>query len=248
MTRSSGSETLPGGALRLRAGAQRLGFALLHPDSQVLGSETLRRRLAESFDRGVFVRAVLAGDGSGATSLAPQASKVIPSRTAESQGDLATKPQQRVRIVVQASEPVLRALGERLQVHLFALGLNADLDVLPAAAFDAALAARSYDIVVLGWTPPQPRADGIESGTRVRQLLSTVVQPILRERMPAPWSAILAGSVKEPEATLLRGDHLIPLVFFHDAWQTTADLQNIHLGAVSASLGVASAHLDPTSQ
>ena len=142
----------------------------------------------------------------------------------------------------------MRALGERLQVHLFALGLNADLDVLPAPAFDAALAARSYDIVVLGWTPPQPRAEGIESGTRVRQLLSTVVQPVLRERMPAAWSALLAGSAKEPEATLLRGAHLIPLVFFHDAWQTTADLQNVHLGTVCASLGVASAHLDPTSQ
>ena len=244
MARVPPADGFPGGAERLRAPAQRLGLAIIQPESQALSSETQRRRLADSFDRALFVRAALAGDGQGAAGLAPQAARLIAARAGESQGDLVGQSQQRVRIVVAASEPVLRALGERLQAHLFALGMNADLDVLPAPALAAALAAHSYDVVVLGWTPPQPRAAQLDASTRVRLFLSSVAMPVLGKNVPASWAALVSGGAKDPEATLLRGAFCIPLVFFHDTWQTTADVLDLGLGTVAANLGLADAHLD----
>ncbi len=44
---------------------------------------------------------------------------------------------------------------------------------------------------------------------------------------------------------LLRGDLCIPLVAFHDLWQTSSDLLNVELGVAMPTLGVASAHLEP---
>lgn len=236
---------LPTGAARWRTPASRLGFALVHPKSAELASEDTRHRLAEAFDRSVFVRAVLGGDGEETERLSPRGPKTVASRSSESPADLASRPQQRARILVPASEPVLRALGERLQVHLFALGLGADLDVLGENQFEQALRLGRYDVVVLGWTPPQPRVGSLEPSTRVRLFVTSILAPILRGALPDAWAPARLASAKDPEQALLRGDLCIPLVFFHDLWQTTSDLQHVELGAAAPALGVASAHLDP---
>ena len=236
---------LPAGAARWREPAARLGIAVVHPKSVELASADIRQRLATGFDRAVFVRAVLGGDGEGTQLLSPREPKTVTSRATEPAGDLATRPQQRARIVVPASEPVLRALGERLQVHLFALGLAADLEVLAEEPFTQALTLGNYDIVVLGWTPPQPRVDALEAATRIRVFATSVLVPLLGAALPDGWSAARIAAAKDPESVLLRGDLCIPLVLYHDLWQTSSDLLNVQLGAAMPVLGVANAHLEP---
>jgi MarR-like DNA-binding transcriptional regulator SgrR of sgrS sRNA len=239
------AEPLPGGAVRWRAPAERLGFALVQPQSAVLASEPVRSKLASGFDRSVFVRAALGGDGEPTEGLSPQGTKTVSGRGSEQPpGDIGTRAQQRARIVVPQSEPVLKALGERLQVHLFAQGLAADLDLLGDEALSQALSTRNYDIVVLGWTPPQPSVGALDQETRAQNLSSSVLVPVLGEALPEAWSPGRLTTAKDPEAVLLRGSYLMPLVFFHDLWQTNADLLDLDLGAAAATLGSASAHLE----
>lgn len=247
MLRVQTAEVQPAGTARWESPAWRLGLAVVRPESPVLASTPLRRKLALSFDRDVFVRAVLSGGGRAATGLSPAAPKLVLARTPEPSGDLAMRPQQRARILVPASEPVLRALGERLQVRLFALGLNADLDVLPAEAMASAVAARAYDILVCGWTPPSPPPGRLEASLAARLLLHDVLRPALGDSLPEAWAALgRARDPKDAENALLRGDYVVPLVFFHDAWQASADLMHVQLGSTQPFLGIAGAHLDPT--
>jgi peptide/nickel transport system substrate-binding protein len=160
IARVRAQDALPAGMVRWRAPAERLGIALVEPHSATLSSEGLRRRLSETFDRGVFVRAVLGGDGEATEDLAPNGPKRVGNRAGEPPGDLGNRPQQHARIIVTSCEPVLRALGERLQVHLFALGVAADLDVLPAETFAQSLAKHDYDAVVLWLDTTATRYDG----------------------------------------------------------------------------------------
>jgi len=243
-TRVLVSKPLPAGAVRWQAPAERLGLALVHPGSVVLGSDAVRRRLSEEFDRGVFVRTMLGGDGEPTESITPHGPKTVANRAAEPAGDLANRPREHVSILVAASEPVLRALGERLQVHLFAMDLAADLDVLGTAEYTAALAAGGYDVVVLGWTPPQPSTTALEAGTRAQLLSSGILQPALGSRMPEAWSAARLGSARDVESVLLKSRLCIPLVFFHDTWQTAAEVLDLRVGATSAALDVANVHLE----
>jgi MarR-like DNA-binding transcriptional regulator SgrR of sgrS sRNA len=239
------SDVLPAGSTRWRAPAERLGLALVHPASAVLRDTRLRDKLADSFDRAIFVRAVLGGDGTGTEGLTPGGVKTVASRPTEASGDLGQKPQQKVRILVAQAEPVLRALGERLQVHLFALGVAAELDVLAPEAFEQAIATPTWDVVVLGWTPPQPRVIEFDPTARAQLLVGGVLQPILRDATPDAWAPSKLRGTREGEAIVLKDDRCIPLVFFHDLWQTAGEIVRFEPGAVAASLGVANAHFAP---
>ena len=245
LARTLTAETQPTGASRWRSPAERLGLAVVQPRSAALASSALRRRFADGFDRTVFVRSVLGGDGRETRDFTPLGAKVIAARGAEPQGDLATRPQARARVIAPAGEPLLRALGERVQVYLFALGLDATLDVLGADAFASALAARAYDVVVLGWTPPQPRSMPLEGAAIPRLLLLDVLQPTLGDSLPEGWSALRRSrDPKDAGATLLRDDWCVPLVFFHDTWQGTDDLTRLDLGTGAVGLGLANAHFE----
>lgn len=239
------ADALAQGATRWRTAAERLGLAIINPTSATLNVDLLRDKLASSFDRAVFVRAVLGGDGRGTEGLSPGGVKTVTARGSEPTADLAARPQQKARVIVAASEPVLRALGERLQVHLFALGLAADLDVLPADAFEQALVARSFDVAVVGWTPPQPAVAEFDPATRAQLLASSVLNPLLRDLAPEAWAPSRLRGAKDSEQALLRGDWCVPLVFFHDVWQTSGDIANFQPGAVAPSVGMASAYFAP---
>ena len=239
------ADGLPAGATRWRTTAERLGLAVVNPQSSTVNADGFRDKLAASFDRAVFVRAVLGGDGRGTEGISPAGLKTVTARTGEPTADLAARPQQKARVIVAASEPVLRALGERMQVHLFALGLAADLDVLSADAFEQALVVRSFDIAIVGWTPPQPAVMEFDPSTRAQLLASSVLSPLLRDTAPEAWAPARIRAAKDPEQALLRGDWCVPLVFFHDLWQTTADIANFQPGAVAPALGVASAYFAP---
>jgi len=67
----------------------------------------------------------------------------------------------------------------------------------------------------------------------------------LGDALPDGWSAARITAAKDPESVLLRGDLCIPLVLYHDLWQTSSDLLNVQLGAAMLVLGVANAHLEP---
>lgn len=235
----------PAAAARWRAPAARLGLALVQPQSRVLGSETVRHELAQRFDRAVFVRAALGGDGEATEGISPQGPRTVTSRGVEpGAAARASGPQERVRVVVGTSEPLLRALAERLQVHLYAMGLRADLVELPADDMALALSEQSYDVVVLGWTPPQPSTAALGPVAQAQLLATNLLQPILRGAMPDAWSPLRLATGKDPEQALLRGDLCVPLVLFHDRWQTTSDLLHVEIGAAAAGLGLESAHLD----
>ncbi|UCE02067.1 MAG: hypothetical protein JSW67_12510 [Candidatus Latescibacterota bacterium] len=240
------------GQVRVRVPTARLGVALLHPRSRALEGMEVRRRLAEGFDRGVFVRATLSGDGEAALGLAPSRKRSTP-RMEEAEGDLLQRPRQQVRIVTASSEPVLQKLGERLQVHLFALGLDARLDVLDSPRYAEALRTSRYDIVLLGWSPPLPErsaaafdASSLASsadGARVRSILSSLVAPILGPHMPPRWRDLLEGRETASESALLESGQLIPLIFFHDQWRAVDRVVDVHPS--HTDLGVAGAHLQP---
>lgn len=245
LARALPTDARPTGAARWRAPAERLAIAAIRPRSAALASAALRRRLNDGFDRTVFVRAVLNGDGRETRDLIPLGPKVIAARGAEPQGDLAMRPQTRARVITLAGEPVLRALGERVQVHLFALGLEATLDVLTADAFATAIASRAFDVVVMGWTPPQARSMPLEGALIPRLILSDVLQPVLGDSLPDGWSALRRSrDPKDASAVLLRDDYCLPLVFFHDIWQGSDDLLRLDLGAGAAGLGLANTHFE----
>jgi len=232
-------------AIRWRGAASRLGFLLVNPRSPVLGTDERRHELAQSFDRSVFVRVALEGDGDATEALLPGNTRRVRSRTNGSAGDLAGTAGQRARIVVSQAEPVLRALGERLQVHLYALGVAADLEALPAAEYSRELTRGHFDVAVLGWTPPQPADEGLLAVTTLQLFAASALQPALGSAFPDAWTPARLAAAKEPAAALLRGDLCIPLVFFHDLWQTPAEVLHLEPGRAGAGLGLADTHLDP---
>jgi MarR-like DNA-binding transcriptional regulator SgrR of sgrS sRNA len=244
------ARVLPGdaglsGAVRVRSTGSRLGFLLVNPQSEVLGSEANRKQLSQSFDRSVFVRIVLGGDGQASEDLLPGALRRIENRGNGSRGNLGSATGTRVRIVVSDGEPVLRALGERLFVHLYALGLTADLVVCPAAEFRGTLAAGRFDVAVLGWTPPQPADEALLATTSLQFFAAGTLQPALGEALPEAWAPARLAAAKDPAAALLRSKLCIPLVFFHDVWQTPAEVLHLEPSKAGVGLGLESVHLEP---
>jgi MarR-like DNA-binding transcriptional regulator SgrR of sgrS sRNA len=245
VTRVRPTETQLAGTIRRRSAASRLGFLLLNPQGQVLATDASRHRLAQSFDRKVFVRVVLEGDGEATEDLVPVDVRRIGTRIGSSADDLETTPGQHARIVVSQAEPVLRALGERLQVHLYALGIPAAVEALPAAGLARELAQGHYDIAVLGWTPPQSTGERLMPVTALQYFASSVLQPTLGAAMPDAWAPARLAAAKEPAAVLLRGDLCIPLVFFHDLWQTPGEVLHLEPTPAGAGLDLRDTHLEP---
>lgn len=246
MRRVAPVDLAPGGMRVVQVPAERLAMAVVSPHSVALADEAQRQRLAEAFDGAVFVQTVLGGDGHAARGLAPGAPRVVAPRSSEPPGDLATRPQQRARLVVPAGEPVLHALGERLQAHLFALGVQAELSLLPDEQQGQVLASRSWDLALVGWTPPQPGAGVLESATRARVLLAGVLRPMLGAALPEGWDAARLEASRDPDGLLTRGARCIPLVFFHEVWLASGDVLNLQPGRAAAGMGLADAHLDPS--
>ena len=237
----------------IRVPARRLALALVNPKSAVFSTRSARRRL-QAFDPADFVRETLAGDGEAAEGLVPGGSAPAPA-AAEAESGGAAPSRQRARIVIAEFEPVLQKLGARLRAELVASGQEAGLDALPPAEFANVVQAGGYDIVLLGWTPPQPAGEMSEAA-RVRCILSALLQPALGEpmpgevgkggdRLPAAWRALVSGREAPTEAALLATGHLVPLLFFHDTWETPAGLVNGRAGTLAADLGLASAHFEP---
>ena len=230
----------PAGAVRVRVPARRLALALLHPKSAVFADAALRRRVAATFDAAVFVRAGLAGDGEPAFGLSPQAATVraTPPAVQESK----SPPRHPVKILVPAAEPVLVKLGERLQVQLAQLSLDAEVDSRPPATYTTALRAGAFDLAVLGWTPP---AEDLQETGRVLHLLSTLLLPVLGDGMPPAWRDLLEGRGRATEVALGASGHLLPLVFFHDVWQAPDTVQPLRPAPETATLGLPDAHVRP---
>src|SRR6185436_8881647 len=102
----------------------------------------------------------------------------------------------------------------------------------------------AYDIAVLGWTPPQPHTTAFEPVSRAQLLSSSVLQPVLGNALPEAWTAMRLAGSRDPEQTLLRSRLCIPLVFFHDLWQTSAAVLELRAGGTSAALDIADVHLE----
>jgi MarR-like DNA-binding transcriptional regulator SgrR of sgrS sRNA len=239
-----GPDASPGNDANLvRSPAQRLGAALVRPRSTAFQDLAVRQRLSTTFDRNVFVRATLAGNGAPAFGLSPERPATIPPE--DTSGDLLHRPRERVRVVVPDFEPVLRQLGARLQVHLFALGFDASLDVLAPDEFAVVLLGEQYDIALLGWTLPQRQSAKLQETTLVRWILHDLLQPVLSQSMPEAWQQILDGTGQATEARLLESHHLLPLVFYHDTWQVSAALDNVDAGVGGALLGLDAVHVEP---
>lgn len=243
MRRVDPAEAVRPGTRRLRAPASRLGLALIHPRSAALREPATRRRLANGFDGGVFVRATLSGDGEAAHGFTPGVRTRREARIEERDGDLLQRPQGRVRIVTPAGEPVLKRLGDRLQVHLFALGFEASVEVLAPPALESAVRAGSYDVLLVGWTPPATGGNRDEP-LRLYDALGRLLLPTLGVHAPAGLADVLEQ--REPaEAALLDSGHVVPLIFFHDAWETSGHLADVRPAKHHADLGLIDAHLQP---
>ena len=235
------------GAVRLRSPARRLALALIHPASAAFAAAPARARLAAGFDAAVFVRAGLAGDGEPALGLYPDAA-TLRSTDALPDDESAKEPARRaVKILVPAADPVLHKLGERLQVQLSQLSYEVELEDRPPATYAAALRGGRYDIAVLGWTPPQDPPDALQESSRVLHTLGTLLAPVLGEALPPAWRDLLAGRVHATEAALMASGHLLPLVFFHEAWEVPDVAQSLRAAAGAARHGLADVHLQPSS-
>jgi MarR-like DNA-binding transcriptional regulator SgrR of sgrS sRNA len=234
-------DPVPQGRQRLRVPARRLALAVIHPQSAALAAPGARQLLADTFDSELFVRTYLGGDGEPAAGLAPGSAAALARQAAGQEGARAPWPQ-RLRLLGVTGEPVLRLLGERLVEKLVALGVEATHDVLPPAQFAAALQAASYDVVLLGWTPPQPE-EALPEATRARVIVSALLQPLFGERLASLWRDERGEAAGE--AALL-GSSLVPLLFFHEAWDVSEALTDIHSSGLAADLGLAGAHLEPS--
>lgn len=244
MRRVDPAAAVHSGMRRLRAPAARLGLALIHPGSAALASRNTRRRLAAGFDGGVFVRAWLSGDGEAATGFSPGASRSHEPRIEERDGDLFQQPQGHVRIVVPKGEPVLEGLGKRLHAHLFALGLDPKVQVLAPPTLDAAVRAGNYDVLLVGWTPLRA-AGGKGEPLRVRDVAARLLLPTFGVHAPDDIRRVLEDRGAPEESELLRSGHVLPLIFFHDAWEVSSHLADVQLVPDRADLGLTNAHLQP---
>ncbi len=245
MRRVDPAQALPPGMRRLRSPAARLGLALIHPKSAALSARATRRRLASGFDRSVFVRATLSGDGHAAHGLSPRGSERRDTRIEDRDGDLLQRPRGSVRIVVPGGEPVLKRLADRLQVHLFALGLEANVNVLSPPTLDVAVRAGSYDVLLLGWTPGEMAGAAHPEAMRVRDIVGRLLLPTFGVHAPDEILQVLEDRDGPEEAVLLRNDYVVPLIFFHDAWEVSSQLVGVRLAPQRADLGLTNAHLQP---
>jgi hypothetical protein len=245
MRRVDPAATVHPGMRRLRAPASRLGLALIHPNSAALGDRNTRRRLATGFDGGVFVRAWLSGDGEAASGFVPGGSSSREPGIEERDGDLFRRPEGHVRIVVPKGEPVLEGLGKRLHAHLFASGLDPKVQVLAPPTLDAAVRAGNYDVLLVGWTPPGPLGASRSEPIRVRDAATRLLQPILGVHSPDDLRKVLEDRGAPEESALLRSGHVVPLIFFHDAWEVSSHLADVRLAPHQADLGLTNAHLQP---
>lgn len=232
-------------AQRVETRTSRLGFALVHPASRVLASRRVRLRAGMGFDREVFAQASLNGKGEAAFGLLPGQRNLPAEDTEDVEGDLMLQPRSSLRILVRRGEPVLERLGERLQVHLFASGFDARLDVLPSEEYNVALLTEEFDILLLGWTPPLSAGRRLREDTLVRHLLTHVLEPALLDRLPASWSDILRKQTPATRDALFEEGYLIPLVRFHETWELSQRIGNAQPGYNAATLGLMQAHLRP---
>jgi hypothetical protein len=76
-------------------------------------------------------------------------------------------------------------------------------------------------------------------------MAASLLSPVLGEATPEAWTPARLAAAKDAEQALLRGSICIPLVFFHDLWQTSADVLDLQVGAAATGLGLSGAHLDP---
>jgi hypothetical protein len=107
-------------------------------------------------------------------------------------------------------------------VHLFAMDLAADLAVLPAAEYATAARhlARTTSPFLGGRRRSRTRRR--RAGQTAAQLLSSsVLQPVLGNALARSLDRDAPARARDPEQTLLRSRLCIPLVFFHDLWQTS---------------------------
>jgi len=230
------------GVVRTRLPARRLALALVHPASTALADPAARRRIAAEFDAMVFVRAGLAGDGEPAYGLYPDATTLRSTRTAKPDGPWS--PSRRpLRLVVPAADPTVRKLGERLQVQLSQLGFEVTFDSRTPEAYVTPLRG-SWDVAVLGWTPPQGHT-GLQEPARVLHVLSDLLVPVLGAQLPPAWKDLLEGRTRASEAVLMATGYIIPLVFFHDVWQSTDTANPPRPVPFGPHLGLADWHLQP---
>ena len=245
MKRVLPADTVPADAQLLETRSQRLGFALVHPASQALHSRAVRIRASAGFDRAVFARASLNDKGEAAFGLLPGQENMPVEDSAEVEGDLMQQPRKPMRILAQRGEPVLKRLGERLQVHLFASGFDARLEVLSNEEYRLALLTEEFDIVLLAWTPPLSAGRRLNEDSLVRHVLTHVLEPALLDRLPARWSDMLRKQTPATRQALFEDGYLIPLIRFHETWQVSNRVGNAHPGFNSANLGLMQAHLRP---
>ena len=230
---------------RLETRTQRLGFALVHPASSTLRERQARIRAGAGFDRAVFAKASLNDKGEAAFGLLPGQKDLLLEESRDVEGDLMQQPRKPIRVLIRRGEPVLERLGERLQVHLFASGFDARLDILPNEEYRVALLTEEFDIVLLGWTPPLSAGRRLHEDSLVRHVLTHVLEPALLDRLPAAWSDILRKQSPATREALFRDGYLIPLVRFHETWRVSKQVGNARPGFSTANLGLRAAHLRP---
>jgi MarR-like DNA-binding transcriptional regulator SgrR of sgrS sRNA len=245
MKRVLPADAIPPDAQRIDSRTQRLGFALVHPASNALRNRAVRIRASTGFDRNVFAKASLNDKGEAAFGLLPGQENMPVVDAKEVQGDLMQQPRKPLRILARHGEPVLERLGERLQVHLFASGFDARLEVLPNEEYHVALLTEEFDIVLLAWTPPLGASRRLREDSLVRHVLTHVLEPALLDRLPEKWSDILRKQAPATREALFQDGYLIPLVRFHETWQVSKQIGNAHPGFSGAELGLVQAHLRP---
>jgi len=245
MKRVLPTDEVPADAQRLETRTERLGFALVHPASKALFSRAVRIRACAGFDREVFAKASLKDKGEAAYGLLPGQEDMPVEDSSEVEGDLMLQPRKPLRILTRRGEPVLKRLGERLQVHLFASGFDARLDVLPNEEYRVALLTEEFDVVLLAWTPPLSAGRRLHEDSLVRHILTYVIEPALLDRLPVRWSDILRKRAPATRQALFEDGYLIPLIRFHESWQMSKQVGNAQPGFSTASLGLMQAHLRP---
>jgi len=123
------------------------------------------------------------------------------------------------------------------------LGWRVAVERAATARFAAATQAGSFDVVVLGWTPPQGPRESMEESTRALLVLSDVLLPVLGGQLPPLWRDFLEGRTHATEAALTASGHVLPLVFFHDAWQASDGADNLQPSPAVVGLGLQNVHL-----
>ncbi len=130
-------------------------------------------------------------------------------------------------------------------MHLFALGLEATVQVLAPPALEAAMRAGSYDVLLLGWTPPGFAGVQRRQAMRVRDIVGRILLPTFGVHAPDEILQVLEDRGAPQESVLLQNGYVLPLIFFHDSWEVTRNLVDVRLAPHAADLGLNHAHLQP---